>query len=146
KMDIYMNRSLDLYPFANNLSYFAIDMDRLCRERPALVHSLFLELMEYLKDGSLNPLPRYAFPISDAVEAFRYLTRRKNIGKVVISLQDVAGQPVSDASITARSDATYLISGGLGSLGLLVAQWLVQQGARHLVLVGRGQRDLPREA
>ncbi|MEU8547597.1 type I polyketide synthase [Streptomyces roseoverticillatus] len=37
-----------------------------------------------------------------------------------------------------RRDATYLITGGLGALGLLVGRWLVDRGARHLVLVGRG--------
>jgi acyl transferase domain-containing protein/NAD(P)-dependent dehydrogenase (short-subunit alcohol dehydrogenase family)/acyl carrier protein len=37
-----------------------------------------------------------------------------------------------------RSDSTYLITGGLGALGLLVAQWMVaKQGVKHLVLVGR---------
>ena len=46
-----------------------------------------------------------------------------------------------------RSDGTYLITGGLGGLGLLVAQWMVQQGARHLVLLGRGDAtSLTREA
>jgi NAD(P)-dependent dehydrogenase (short-subunit alcohol dehydrogenase family) len=34
-------------------------------------------------------------------------------------------------------DASYLITGGLGGLGLIVAEWLVAQGARHLVLVAR---------
>jgi amino acid adenylation domain-containing protein len=34
-------------------------------------------------------------------------------------------------------DGTYLITGGLGGLGLTVAQWMIEQGARHLVLVGR---------
>jgi acyl transferase domain-containing protein/acyl carrier protein len=34
-------------------------------------------------------------------------------------------------------DATYLITGGLGALGLDVARWLVHQGARHLLLTGR---------
>jgi NAD(P)-dependent dehydrogenase (short-subunit alcohol dehydrogenase family)/acyl carrier protein len=33
--------------------------------------------------------------------------------------------------------STYLITGGLGGLGLSVARWLVTQGARHLVLAGR---------
>src|SRR5438067_1059336 len=32
---------------------------------------------------------------------------------------------------------TFLITGGLGTLGLSVARWMVEQGARHLVLVGR---------
>src|SRR5437762_5499904 len=36
-----------------------------------------------------------------------------------------------------RPDATYLIAGGLGGLGLTVADWMVRQGARYLVLVGR---------
>ncbi|MCC5601565.1 type I polyketide synthase [Nostoc favosum] len=43
-----------------------------------------------------------------------------------------------------QADGTYLITGGLGSLGLKVAQWLVEQGARNLVLIGR--RGLPDRA
>ncbi|UQA61056.1 type I polyketide synthase [Polyangium aurulentum] len=36
-----------------------------------------------------------------------------------------------------RPDASYLITGGLGGLGLLAARWLATEGARHLVLMGR---------
>ncbi len=36
-----------------------------------------------------------------------------------------------------RADGTYLVTGGLGGLGLLCARWLVQQGARSIVLTGR---------
>lgn len=36
-----------------------------------------------------------------------------------------------------RSDGTYLIVGGLRGIGLAVAQWMVQQGVRHLVLMAR---------
>lgn len=38
-----------------------------------------------------------------------------------------------------RPDGTYLITGGLGDLGLLVARWMVEQGARRLILLGRTQ-------
>ena len=37
-----------------------------------------------------------------------------------------------------RPDASYLISGGLGALGLELADWMVRHGARHLILLGRG--------
>ncbi len=43
-----------------------------------------------------------------------------------------------------HGDATYLITGGLGGLGLLFAQWMQQRGARHLVLVGRRGAHTPR--
>lgn len=36
-----------------------------------------------------------------------------------------------------QADATYLITGGLGGVGLRTGQWMIEQGARHLVLVGR---------
>lgn len=36
-----------------------------------------------------------------------------------------------------RSDASYLISGGLGGLGLTLAHWMLQRGARRLILAGR---------
>jgi acyl transferase domain-containing protein/acyl carrier protein len=45
---------------------------------------------------------------------------------------------VGDASpVTVDTDGTYLVTGGLGALGLEVARWLVTRGARNLVLVGR---------
>ena len=34
-------------------------------------------------------------------------------------------------------DASYLVTGGFGALGSMVADWLVSSGARHLVLCGR---------
>ncbi|GFZ92541.1 type I polyketide synthase [Okeania sp. KiyG1] len=44
-------------------------------------------------------------------------------------------------SLNFRQDATYLITGGLGALGLLIAPWMMDKGAKHLVLVGRRSPD-----
>ena len=40
-------------------------------------------------------------------------------------------------SLPVRPDATYLVTGGLGGIGFALAGWLVDQGARHLLLLGR---------
>ena len=50
--------------------------------------------------------------------------------------------PVSDRQTpraSFRADATYLITGGLGGLGLTLARWMNENGAQHLVLLGRGE-------
>jgi malonyl CoA-acyl carrier protein transacylase len=44
-------------------------------------------------------------------------------------------------SLRFREDATYLITEGIGSLGLLVARWMVDKGAKHLVLLGNCSPD-----
>lgn len=42
-------------------------------------------------------------------------------------------------SLTLKPDATYVVSGGLSGLGLLLAEHMVQLGARDMVLIGRNE-------
>ncbi|HYH98360.1 SDR family NAD(P)-dependent oxidoreductase, partial [Hyalangium sp.] len=47
-------------------------------------------------------------------------------------------RPVSTIeSVPVVEEGTYLLTGGLGGLGLAAAKWLVSRGAKNLVLVGR---------
>ena len=48
----------------------------------------------------------------------------------------VSGEPAREP-LRCRPDAAYLITGGMGALGLLMAAWLADRGARRLVLAGR---------
>lgn len=54
------------------------------------------------------------------------------VARLQPSRRDSGSLPVS-----LRRDATYLITGGLGALGLLFARWLAERGARHVLLAGR---------
>jgi acyl transferase domain-containing protein/acyl carrier protein len=61
----------------------------------------------------------------------------------VARLQGLPAQPKSESTaspdfgLSLRDDGAYLVTGGLGGLGLKVAQWLTDRGARHLILLGR---------
>ena len=78
------------------------------------------------------PLKKYDFE-REYLEAFYYLRSGRNIGKVVLSLQN-------EESMTSHSTiekGTYIITGGLGAIGLLSAKVLVSFGAKRLVLISR---------
>ncbi|NEO13005.1 MULTISPECIES: type I polyketide synthase [unclassified Moorena] len=45
--------------------------------------------------------------------------------------------PILESQQSIKAEASYLITGGLGALGLEVAQWMVKEGAKHIVLTGR---------
>lgn len=57
--------------------------------------------------------------------------------------RETSGQP---GAFTLGDQATYLVTGGLGAVGGEVAGWLLERGARHLVLMGRGAPSATAEA
>jgi NADPH:quinone reductase-like Zn-dependent oxidoreductase/acyl carrier protein len=140
KRDLHDGRKLDLSPFLQNLSYFAIDLVRMSTDRPEPFAALLREVVALVDQRKLAPLPWRAFPISQARDAFRHLARAQHIGKVVLTFPDAEARlssPAATASDRFRGDASYLITGGLGGLGLAVAGWMVERGARQLALVAR---------
>jgi myxalamid-type polyketide synthase MxaC len=58
-------------------------------------------------------------------------------GRYVPRLATVTTAPAHAGEERIRATATYLITGGMGGLGLQSAEWLVRKGARTIVLVGR---------
>ncbi|CEM18786.1 unnamed protein product [Vitrella brassicaformis CCMP3155] len=74
--------------------------------------------------------------------------RAQHIGKVVIQIPSALRRPMAGtaneaygtADQTTDIDGCYVITGGFGGLGLLVADWLVEEGAKHIALVSRRGR------
>jgi len=124
----------------SDISYYSFDLSQAAQDDPRQIASMFSRLMHDLRQGVLRPLPSKVFPLRDVVNAFRYMAQAKHIGKVVISQTT---ETAVDSGATNRElvleNASYLITGGLGALGLRVAQWMIGKGARHLMLNGRSQ-------
>ncbi|UUO06408.1 aminotransferase class I/II-fold pyridoxal phosphate-dependent enzyme [Blastopirellula sp. J2-11] len=112
--------------------YFPFDLGQEERNAPGLIAKLLKELAPQFDSGALRPLPMEVFPVEKSVEAFRHMQQAKHRGKVVIDM----ARPLAEMSLI-RESGTYLITGGLGALGLEVAGWLVSRGARQLSLASR---------
>ena len=72
----------------------------------------------------------------------------KHIGKVVIDVQDDSIESKKNSSnktshipgvcrVGISGRHVYVITGGLGGLGLELTEWLVSRGAKHIVLTSR---------
>ncbi|MET0404439.1 MAG: SDR family NAD(P)-dependent oxidoreductase, partial [Cystobacter sp.] len=136
--DIHDGRALDLSPFSRRLLYVAIDLVGLRQRRPELCSRLLSEVMEHMAAGSLRPVWHRAFPVSQVSDAFREMAGGQHVGKLVVSMVDPRLSIVPlRPGFRVRAEGSYLITGGLGGLGLSAARWLVGHGARHLLLLGR---------
>ena len=146
KRDFYENSKIGLRPFRNNISYFGIDADQLLIERAELANRLFKEMMDLFNDGSLRPMPYRSFPAARIQDAFRYMQQSRQVGKVVVSfdqvdtpdfIEQIEPLDVQGKELVCDAQGSYLVSGGLSGFGLKTASWLVDKGARSLVLVSR---------
>ena len=126
-----------------NISYFPVDLASTFEESPELIRSLFDELIPDFTRGRLKPLPLKTFSIDESIPAFRFMAQARHIGKVVVSHPTLSERSEGSARVepargnALRPDASYLVTGGLGGLGLLAARWMSEHGAKHLVLIGR---------
>jgi acyl transferase domain-containing protein/NADPH:quinone reductase-like Zn-dependent oxidoreductase/acyl carrier protein len=146
KRDFYEDTAIGLRPFRNNISYFGFDADQLMALRPDLSTRVFSEVMEQFAQEHLHPLPYTVFPAEHIVDALRHMQQGRHIGKLLIDLRQrpTLAQPAPSApALKLQADSNYLVTGGLSGFGLATAHWLVQQGARHLVLLSRRGRATP---
>jgi acyl transferase domain-containing protein/NADPH:quinone reductase-like Zn-dependent oxidoreductase/acyl carrier protein len=138
-VDIYKNRRIGMRPLRENISLFAVDLSRVFDQRPDLASSLLRQVLRRIQCGDLHALPHRVFPVARLVDALRTMAQAKHVGKLIVSIKDAEGLQVERAARadSIKADASYLITGGLGGLGLAVADRLAKRGARHVALVGR---------
>ncbi|MEU2622632.1 SDR family NAD(P)-dependent oxidoreductase [Streptomyces sp. NPDC007157] len=110
-------------------------------ELDQLNQDILRTVADHVEAGRLGALPTVGYALDEIEEAFGALSRGANLGKIVIAFRDEHERPAEPVRISPGE--TYLITGGLGALGLATARKLVQQGARRLALVSRRQLTLP---
>ena len=134
KRDFLENTRIGLRPFHKGLRYAAVDMERFYVADRNAGRRLLETVVAEFNSGRLRPIPGTVYPVHEAPRAFQKLLRREVIGKVVLTNPTITENEVQGA--LARRN-TYLITGGLGALGLVAAKWLTQRGAARIVLAGR---------
>ena len=96
-------------------------------------------MLEGFERGDFAPLPYTVFESADIVEAMRLMQQSGHVGRILVRPPQAGCAPKALRRTEFQLDATrtHLISGGLGGFGIETARWLVERGARHLVLIGR---------
>ena len=115
-----------------DVAYHVLAVDRLMAEAPERVGLELRRAVDRAASGELQALPFVSYPMGEARLAMRLMQQGRHIGKIVLT---------APARGTVRAGATYLITGGLGGIGLAVADWLADRGATHIALNGRRAPD-----
>jgi acyl transferase domain-containing protein/NADPH:quinone reductase-like Zn-dependent oxidoreductase/SAM-dependent methyltransferase/acyl carrier protein len=146
KRDIYQNARIPLWPLRRNASFHVVAMDAVFSGDEVLTRQMLEEIAGLVEQGALCPLPFRSFPASRVDAAFRLMAQGKHIGKVIVAFPEAflprRGEPLAP-TFAINPEGCYLITGAFGGFGKVLAQWLVDSGARHLVLTSRSGAATP---
>ncbi len=112
-----------------DVRYEVLALDEEMEREPERIGAVVREVVARMGRGELHALPGEGYGMSEARAAFRRMQQARHVGKLVLMAPGYRGK--------LDGAAGYLITGGLGGLGLEVARWAVERGARYVALNGR---------
>nr|QHD56300.1 polyketide synthase [Curvularia sp. IFB-Z10] len=145
---------LELRAFLDGRSYTGVNLEALVAKKQSVVKGLLQSTVRLLKEGSIAPLtPRVAYEASHLEDAIKHVQENKDSNRVMLQLRGSDGKlnngssnvKVADDMFTIDKTASYLLAGGLGGIGTVIARHLVENGARRIVCFSRNPGARPEE-
>ncbi|MGN6334763.1 type I polyketide synthase [Mycobacterium sp.] len=115
-----------------DIDYEIVALDGTMEREPDRIRAMLAEVSDGLASGEWEPLAVEIYPLTEAKTAFRRMQQARHIGKIMLQMPN---------PLQARGDRSYLITGGLGALGLNTCAHLAQLGAGDIVLTSRRTPD-----
>jgi polyketide synthase 5 len=140
KRDVYGDTRLGLFPFRRNLTFSYVDLALMSASHPGQVRELLATVYRLTADGTL-PMPHAThYPLAEAATAVRLMSAAEHTGKLVLDMPR-AGRSravvLPEQARIFRGDGSYVITGGLGGLGLFLAEKMAVAGCGRIVLCSR---------
>jgi mycocerosic acid synthase len=140
KHDVYGNTRLGLYPFRRGLSFYYVDLALMSIIQPDRVRELLTTVYQLTADGVLAPPESTHYPLAEAANAIRAMSNAEHTGKLLLDMprrgRSSVVVPPEQAPVF-RPDGAYIITGGLGGLGLFFASKMAAAGCGRIVLTAR---------
>jgi len=142
KRDIYGDTKLGLFPFRRNLAFWGVDLGLMSVSHPAQVSKILATVYRMTADGAL-PMPESThYPLAEAATAIRTMSAAGHTGKLILDIPQAGRSSVvlpPEQAPVFRADGSYIITGGLGGLGLFLAEKMAAAGAGRIVLTSRSE-------
>jgi len=145
KRDIYGDTKLGLFPFRRNLAFWGVDLGLMSVSHPKEVSEILSTVYRLTAEGKL-PMPESThYPLAEAATAIRVMSAAEHTGKLILDIPQAGRSSVvlpPEQVPVFRRDGSYIITGGLGGLGLFLAEKMAAAGAGRIVLSSRSQPTL----
>ena len=135
------NTRLDMGPFRQGATFSFFDLKAIWDDRQGLMAEIVRGTTPFLTEGIIKPAtPLLTYPISEMEKAVRLMQSGRHTGKIVLQWEPEHIVPTlrcPSPPIKLDEKSVYVLVGGLGGLGRILAKMLVVDGARKLCFLNR---------
>jgi fatty acid synthase, animal type len=140
KYDILVGNKIQLTHFLKEIKYVGIFLsNKFLKKNPDIKRDLNKKIEEDLRAGIIKPIRRTVFKANEIEKAFRYMASGKHIGKILLKIRESEDSKVTlpiqvKPRVFFDSEKVYIMPGGLGGMGMEIADWMIMRNCRKLVL------------
>ena len=98
--DLNSYGALPMLPFSRGVTFSSVNVSLMMRNDPHRLGNILRKVMTLLGEGKIAPQVAHVYDYSQLEEAFRFLQGRRNLGKVVITINETDVVPVGDCPIS----------------------------------------------
>lgn len=150
-IDINAQTNISMGQFVRNCRFEAVELHYMAQHAPRRLEDLFQRTTYAVLQqggGLLRSTPITTYPFSEVQTAMRHMQSGKHIGKLILEpgkgdLVPVLRPVHHESGKRSKFDgnATYVVAGGLGGLGRAVVRWMIERGAKYMLLLSRKGRS-----
>src|SRR6202008_3966831 len=126
-------------------AFYGVDLGLMSVSHPQQVSELLSTVYRLTAEGVL-PMPESThYPLTEAATAIRVMGAAEHTGKLILDIPRIGRSSVvvtPEQAPAFRRDGSYVITGGLGGLGLFLAEKMATAGAGRIVLTSRSEPTL----
>ncbi|VUC25637.1 unnamed protein product [Clonostachys rosea] len=140
KMDLQGNRNLEMSPFLRMASFTGLDVIQIIDHKPRSFHHALTTCLKMYEDGQVKGVaPITTYPISEMEAAMRLMQSGGHMGKIVLvpGDQDLVKVVSRPRPVQLDGNSTYLVAGNIAGIGSSIVDWMVERGAKSIVIVSR---------
>ena len=140
KRDILNNFELPIGKFIDSITYSGVHFDELLETHNSYIKQVMKKVICLFEEGKLSPTEITNYHISEAISTLKYMSKGVHTGKLILNIDDWKPNEFKNPDKLFKSDKYYLITGGLGGLGIELTYWMFNKGARNFILMSRSGR------
>ncbi|CNH87111.1 type I polyketide synthase [Yersinia pekkanenii] len=138
KNDITDDINLHSKDQGKNIAYFKLNLSELMSLKPEISRMLLNDIIPLFDSNTPQQvMPFTEFSVTELNDALNFLRLNLHIGNIVITMEDNTIKALPALELHLNPDKVYVITGGASGLGIELAKWLVDKGAKKLVLISR---------